>query len=170
MAKMFRCTKPPVFNVMILQECQISQSSSFVLHRSAYTFDLSLQACNLFETCQLKSANAHLIILLVFSEQYVERPSKTPHSQDQEQQGPLDVIQDGLQRIHKGILCWLEHPAAKDNVSTAISNTADLCSISRQLEQWQCLIGKAICRSHLLVVTSAVTLVIIYGQVKSASC
>ena len=54
---------------------------------------------------------SHLVVVLVLSEEDVEGPSKAPHSQHQEQQGPLDVIQDRAQGIHKGVLGGLEHSA-----------------------------------------------------------
>lgn len=52
-----------------------------------------------------------LELLLVFSEKDVEGPSKTPHGEHQEQQEPLHISHHRAQRVHKGVLGWLEHSA-----------------------------------------------------------
>ena len=55
---------------------------------------------------------AYLVFSLIFPEEDVEGSCKAPHGEHQEQQGPLHIIQDGLQSVHKGVLGWLKHPAA----------------------------------------------------------
>ena len=56
---------------------------------------------------------AYLILSLVFPEEDVEGSCKAPHGEHQEQQGPLHIIQNGLQSVHKGVLGGLKHPAGR---------------------------------------------------------
>lgn len=53
------------------------------------------------------------LILLVLPEQDIEGTSEAPYCENQQEEKPLHILNDGSESVHEGILGRLQHPAAQ---------------------------------------------------------
>ncbi len=80
------------------------------------------------QQCSICERGGDLELLLVFSEQDVEGPSKAPHGEHQEQQKPLHISHRWPQSVQKGVLGQVEYTAKNVHREAAGHTTSDVAS------------------------------------------